>query len=404
MKRWAMRCLIPHGLAGMERPTAIGESFGNDAAGLRADPVEPGCPERRAPLCVRVNRLRGSRQDAMPRPASRGLVPATPLACDGLYLDGHENVYATATFADGWIELQDEGSQLIAEAGQPPPGRSWSFCLCRGRRKDAGAGRAARNRGRLLALDVVAASWRNSRDGLADSGLHNVQALCLPDDWTQDGGAAAAGLAAASGAGSRAGHAPAHSGLGVLPPKGPLATWGNDMNELCATEARLLQGAAVVWSRPHGRLICSTCTVLRRKTGHRAAFMQHNPTFSLCRSRDLWPLARRRLRDPDGVFLRTLPKRRMTSSPPFCVVAAGRRRKAALTVAVGSQGQRAGRSRCVIPPLRSCKIGRLSVEIRRARRCEIAASRRGNRGRTPLSRLPVPWCVAPILQSLGRTV
>jgi len=294
---WLVRCVLA--------------SFGSDGAGRQQTLSILAAQNERAPLCVRVNRLRGSRQDAMPRLEAEGLIPhPTPLASDGLYLDGHENVYATATFADGWIELQDEGSQLIAELVSPPPGGVVIDACAGAGGKTLALGALLGNRGRLLALDVDRRKLEELSRRTRRAGLTNVQALCLPDDWTQDGGATRLpGWLQQAGADRVLVDAPC-SGLGVLR-RNPEARWRlgpSDIDELCATQSRLLQGAASL-VRPHGRLIYSTCTVLRRENENIVqAFLQHNPTFSLVPVKEIFGLARAAgCSDPDGQFLRTLP-------------------------------------------------------------------------------------------------
>lgn len=294
---WLVRCLLQAGAgnkAQIERVLTI----------LAAQ-------NQRAPLCVRVNRLRGGRDAAIPRLLAEGLkAHPTPLASDGLYLDGHENVYATTTFADGWIELQDEGSQLIAELVSPPPGGVVVDACAGAGGKTLALGAMLQNRGRVLALDIDARKLEELSRRVRRAGLTNVQALALPDDWTGDGGATRLpGWLRQSGADRVLVDAPC-SGLGVLR-RNPEARWRlqtRDLDELCATQARLLQGAAAC-VRPHGRLIYSTCTILPRENEDIVqAFLAQNPAFSIVPVKEIFGSARAAgCSDPDGVFLRTDP-------------------------------------------------------------------------------------------------
>ena len=77
----------------------------------------------RAPLTVRANLLRGTREALQARLAAEGN-EATPTRFSpwGLTLDGHQNAFALAELQGGAFEIQDEGSQLIALACGARPG------------------------------------------------------------------------------------------------------------------------------------------------------------------------------------------------------------------------------------------------------------------------------------------
>lgn len=287
-------------------------AFGDRGAGLQQAVSILAAQNQRAPLCVRVNRLRGTRQEAIPRLLAEGMhAQPTPLASDGLYLDGHENVYATATFAEGWIELQDEGSQLIAELVSPPPGGVVVDACAGAGGKTLALGALLQNRGRLLAFDIDRKKIEELSRRSRRAGLTNVQALTVPESWTQDGGATRLpAWLLASGADRVLVDAPC-SGLGVLR-RNPEARWRlqpSDIEELCRTQARLLQGAAAL-VRPHGRLIYSTCTVLPRENEDiLGAFIAQNPMFTLVPAKEIFGAARAAgCSDPDGQYLRTYPE------------------------------------------------------------------------------------------------
>ncbi|MCA1665214.1 MAG: hypothetical protein LC659_13285, partial [Myxococcales bacterium] len=77
---------------------------------------------RRAPLTARANRLKNSREDLQAFLEDDGVASEpSPLAPDGLELVTHVNAYGLQAFKDGRFELQDAGSQAIAELTAPPP-------------------------------------------------------------------------------------------------------------------------------------------------------------------------------------------------------------------------------------------------------------------------------------------
>lgn len=288
------------------------EAFGADGAGLDRVLAILRAQNERAPLCVRVNRLRAAREHVADRLRQEGLIAhPTALASDGLYLDGHENVYATQTFAEGLVELQDEGSQLIAELCAPPPGGIVVDACAGAGGKTLALGALLQGRGRLLALDIE----RHKLDELVRrarrAGLSNVQALAVPETWTLDGGATnLPSWLRASLADRVLVDAPC-SGLGVLR-RNPEARWrlqAADLAELATTQLRILLGAAQL-VRPQGRLIYSTCTVLPLENEQVVArFLAMRPDFQTVPIKDIFGASRARgCSDPDGMYLRTLPR------------------------------------------------------------------------------------------------
>ncbi|HEX9101156.1 MAG TPA: RNA methyltransferase, partial [Polyangia bacterium] len=77
---------------------------------------------QRAPLTARANRLKNTREELAQILADDGVATVpSPLAPDGLELVTHVNAYGLQAFKDGRFELQDAGSQAIAELTTPPP-------------------------------------------------------------------------------------------------------------------------------------------------------------------------------------------------------------------------------------------------------------------------------------------
>ena len=94
----------------------------------------------------------------------------SPLA---LTFTSRTNVFALQAFKQGLFEVQDEGSQLIAEACGVRPGQpvvdAW-----RGRgRQDAGAGGADENKGRLVACDCDGRRLLELKQRARRAGVHN---------------------------------------------------------------------------------------------------------------------------------------------------------------------------------------------------------------------------------------
>ncbi len=114
------------------------ETFGGDWVG------EAKALAARPPLDLRANTLKASRQKVIAELQDAGAA-ATALAAHGIRIppiDGagrHPNVQAEPAFQKGWFEVQDEGSQVVAELAGATPAHASARFLRRGRRQDAGA-------------------------------------------------------------------------------------------------------------------------------------------------------------------------------------------------------------------------------------------------------------------------
>jgi 16S rRNA (cytosine967-C5)-methyltransferase len=230
------RVLAEHGVAGGEKLLAA--------------------MNRRAPLTARANRLKNSRDELAAILDGEG-VPSqpAPLAPDGLELLTHVNAYGLAAFKEGRFELQDAGSQLIAEAVAPPP-KSTVVDACAGAGgKTLALGGLMQNRGRLVAFDPADKKLRELRDRARRAGLTNVQAATVadaPNDLE---------LTLRDKADRVLCDVPC-SGLGTLR-RNPEARWRlseADLDELPHVQRSILDRYAPLVA-PGGRLVYATCTV-----------------------------------------------------------------------------------------------------------------------------------------------
>ena len=106
---------------------------------------------------LRVNTLRATREQARAQLASEGIQSEpTPLSPIGLRLQKRAPLQATRAFRDGWVEPQDEGSQLLAFLLAPEAGQTVvDYCAGAGG-KTLALGALMKNQGRLFAFDVSA--------------------------------------------------------------------------------------------------------------------------------------------------------------------------------------------------------------------------------------------------------
>jgi len=235
---------------------------------LVTPPEWPALLER-APLDLRVNRLRGTVEEAC------ALIPEarpTRHAVMGLRLPEGFQVEATDAWRGGRVEVQDEGSQLLAAACRAAPGET-VIDLC------AGAGGKTLvlaadmdNRGRILACDTDRGRLSRLPPRLQRAGITIAEPRLL------DPGREAAALTDLAGAADLVLVDAPCSGSGTWR-RNPETRWRltpTRLDQLVALQARLLDLAAPL-VRPGGRLVYAVCSLLGREgRGQAEAFTQHS--------------------------------------------------------------------------------------------------------------------------------
>jgi 16S rRNA (cytosine967-C5)-methyltransferase len=260
----------------------------------------------RAPLTARANRLKNTREQLIEKLAAEKIAAQPlPLAPDALVLETHVNAYGLESFKQGCFELQDAGSQWIAEVVAPPPkGVVIDACAGAGG-KTLALGALLGNRGRLVALDVNARKLVELRDRARRAGLTNMQPLEVADDPER---ALASLPAKLIGSADRVLCDVPCSGLGVLR-RNPEQRWRlspADLEELPVLQRKLLEAYAPL-CKVGGRVIYATCSVAAVENDHIVdAFLAAHPSFEPVPLKEILGAERARTVG-DGDRLRLLP-------------------------------------------------------------------------------------------------
>lgn len=251
---------------------------------------------REAPVDLRVNTLKATRAQAQAALAEAGIVAQpTTYAATGLRLTRRAALQNTRAWREGWIEPQDEGSQLLgALLGAGGGERVVDFCAGAGG-KTLALGAAMGDRGELWALDVSAARLARLAPRAARAGLTIVRTRALPDDdWSaRHAGRCDAVLVDAPCSGSGTWRRNPELRLRPL----DLPALAREQGEILAAAARLV--------RPGGRLVYGTCSVfIAENEAVVETFLREHPDFSLEAAADVLALPALRL---DSPYLRLLP-------------------------------------------------------------------------------------------------
>jgi len=211
-----------------------------------------------APLDLRVNLARTDREAALEALAVSGIDAAqTPYSPAGIRLEGKPAINRHPLFEQGLVEVQDEGSQLLAYLVAPRRGEMVAdFCAGAGG-KTLALAMLMRGTGRLYAMDVSAKRLHALAPRAARAGISSVHPLALAGE----GDIRAKRLA---GKLDRVLVDAPCSGFGTLR-RNPDLKWRHDaaaVAELAQKQFSILRAAARL-VKPGGRLVYATCSILQ---------------------------------------------------------------------------------------------------------------------------------------------
>lgn len=259
-------------------------------------------------LNLRVNLVMGDREKAKTLLAEdRVKTTENKFSPWGLAVEGKTFLSMTRAFKKGLIEIQDEGSQLIALACDVKPGQQvLDYCAGAGGKTLALAA-AMKVKGRIVAMDLEANRLAKAKDRFRRSKVSDIIELRpLSDEknrkWLR----------------RQKGHfdcvlvdVPC-SGTGTWRrnPDMRWRTYGPSVEELVVIQRDILERVAGT-VKPNGRLVYATCSMLPEENEQQVEhFLSLHPEFELKELKDVWPEG---CTPPcDGKFMRLTPHRHGT--------------------------------------------------------------------------------------------
>jgi len=231
--------------------TALREQVGNEFDALVASLNQP------APLDLRVNVLKKKREAVLAELRQAGLpCEPTPYSPMGIRLQGKPSLAKLPAFVQGDVEVQDEGSQLLALLLDAKRGEMVvDFCAGAGG-KTLAIGAAMRNSGRLYAFDTSGHRLDALKPRLARSGLSNVHPVAIAHERDDR-------IKRLAGKIDRVLVDAPCSGLGTLR-RSPDLKWRQNPQTVAAQaelQLAILNSAARLL-KPGGRLVYATCSLL----------------------------------------------------------------------------------------------------------------------------------------------
>jgi 16S rRNA (cytosine967-C5)-methyltransferase len=274
-----------------------------------------------APLDLRVNPLKATREVMLRALHGLGLqAEASRVAPYGIRVNVRPSLSRLPMLKNGEVEIQDEGSQLVAMLVDAGPGeRVVDFCAGAGGKTMAIAAQML-NKGRIIACDISANRLKRGAERFRNADLHNIETRLLAserDRWVKRH----------KGAFDRVLVDAPCSGTGTWR-RNPDARWralGAGLDNLLPLQACILASAARL-VKPGGRLVYATCSMLPEENEEQVAtFLAAHPAFRVVTLREAAPrltdsahpdyLSLTPARhDTDGFFAAVM--QRATTSPP----------------------------------------------------------------------------------------
>ncbi len=235
-----------------------------------------------APLAIRVNTLKGTVDQCRQLLTAAG-VDTVKGTCSpfALVLSKRLTLENLRPYREGMFEMQDEGSQLLSLLLHPQPGMTVVDACAGGGGKTLHLAALMENRGRLVAIDIDDRKLRHLVERAERAGAKVQMVLSA----RRDGAAIARLRGKAHGV---LVDAPC-SAIGTVRRNPSLKTTYTEERsaQLNAQQGELLDaGAALVM--PGGRLVYSTCTLLRKENEDVVSrFLAGHPEFSLQSSAEI---------------------------------------------------------------------------------------------------------------------
>jgi 16S rRNA (cytosine967-C5)-methyltransferase len=272
-----------------------------------------------APVDVRVNTLKTTTEAAKSELKSQFIeTEYTPLSPIGLRLISKARLGGTKAFRNGLVEVQDEGSHILALLCGAKPGMLViDYCAGAGGKTLALAASMGSNRridGQLFACDISQNRINRMESRLKRAGATDVRrhALMGPDDsWLKKVDRSADRVLV---------DAPC-TGTGAWR-RDPNAKWHftpENLADICAQQKTIFSDAAKL-VKSGGRLIYATCSLLHEENEQQLFdFLKNHTDFNLVPIDQVWSETIGGTPPPTGSFLRLSPASTGTDGF-FCTV------------------------------------------------------------------------------------
>lgn len=229
-----------------------------------------------APVFVRTNPIKTTRALLKSRLVEAGIEAEEVVGSEyALRLKRRANLFSLSIFREGWFELQDLGSQKIAELVEVNPKQKvLDFCAGSGGKTLAFAHRM-QGTGQIFLHDIRKEVLLEAKKRLCRAGIQNVQWIHSEEsDKLQQMEASCDWVLV---------DAPC-SGTGTLRRNPDMKwRWTNQMLERLVQEQRSIFEKALFFLKPKGAILYSTCSVLGEENQEQVAYFEEKFGLQQCK-------------------------------------------------------------------------------------------------------------------------
>ncbi len=256
----------------------------------------------RAPLDIRINRLKGWRKKAQDALGKEGFASdIAPMSPTGLRMQENKALQSSRAFVEGLIEIQDEAAQLASHLVAAKPGQQiLDLCAGGGGKSLAVAGHMD-NKGQIFATDINKRRLASFKDRAKRADMHNLQT----QELEETGKDRKKWLRRREGNMDRVIVDVPCSGTGVWR-RSPDLRWRispESLEGMVATQKKLINEAATC-VKVDGRLIYMTCSLLVEENEAVVdEFLAANPNFKALDWGAVWSDVMPDVSKPDSAAL-----------------------------------------------------------------------------------------------------
>ncbi len=241
--------------------------------GTEAEPLL-SCLNTPSPITLRVNTMKATREECHGRLKKEGIeTELTKFSPFGLTAKKRFNIQTSAAFQEGWFEVQDEGSQLIAMACSPQSGVKIIDSCAGAGGKTLQLASSMKDAGEIVAMDTEPARLQELSRRAERAGFRCITTIptrdASPESLSQSGDCVLV-------------DAPC-TGTGTIR-RSPWLKWSiteSIVEEYAARQQEILSSNAQ-YVRLGGRLVYATCSLFRAENSDVVqSFLSSHPDFSL---------------------------------------------------------------------------------------------------------------------------
>jgi len=253
---------------------------------------------QQAEVILRTNTLKTNKEILQKKLAEEGIETVTIDGYnDALKLVERANVFRTECFKNGFFEVQDASSQLVAAYLDVKPGmRVIDTCAGAGG-KTLHLSALMQNKGQIIATDIYESKLKKLKIRTRRAGAHNITTKVL--DSTKV-------MKKMRGTADRVLIDAPCSGIGVLK-RNPDSKWKLQpefVEKIIKTQAEILENYSKL-VKVGGKMVYATCSILPSENENQVkAFLKNNPNFTILKDHKVSPFKT----GYDGFYMALLEK------------------------------------------------------------------------------------------------